>query len=210
MVGFQKFCNHTLLRPWVTPQFLAKWKVSWRYIILVSLISMVLVVAKWWIFKCYFRNRKVDFRVLLGGFWGITPPNTVRFFWNLDRSCSAKQSVICNSVFCIVLKIPGNELKNNFLAFFQRFFDHTVLCFMVHAPILWQMKGLMVIHNGSKFHQNSICGSKFMNFEMFLWRCSSLEMGLFGGFLGPFSPKSDLNLLKFGPEVIHDSVWTKF
>ena len=41
----------------VTPQFLAKWKVWWRYITLVSFISIAFVVAKLWIFKCAPRLR---------------------------------------------------------------------------------------------------------------------------------------------------------
>ena len=36
---------------WVTLEFLGKWKVSWRYIILVSFISITFVVVKLCIFK---------------------------------------------------------------------------------------------------------------------------------------------------------------
>ena len=61
----------------------------------------------------------------------------------------------------------------------------------------------MVIHNSGKFHQDRICGSKVINFQMFSWRCTSHEMALFWGFLGPFNPKYDSNVLKFGPEVFH-------
>ena len=70
--------------------------------------------------------------------------------------------------------------------------------------LLLQMKGLMMIHNRGKFHEDSICGSKVINFEILSWRCSSHEIGLFRGFDGPFSPKKGLNLLKFGPEVFHE------
>ena len=62
-----------------TSKFLAKWKVSWRYIILTSFISIAFVVAKLRIFKYFRRTVKVDFRLLLGGFLDITPPNAVRF-----------------------------------------------------------------------------------------------------------------------------------
>ena len=37
---------------------------------------------------------------------------------------------------------------------------------------------------------------------MLLWRCSIHEMATFGRFLGPFSPKYGLSLLKFRPEVV--------
>ena len=61
----------------------------------------------------------------------------------------------------------------------------------------------MVIHNPGTFHQDSICGSKVINFQMFSWQCRSHEMGPFSGVLGPFSPKYRWNLLKFGPEIVH-------
>ena len=93
--------------------------------------------------------------------------------------------------------------KTNFLAFFQRLFDHTLLQPKGHAPIFCQIKGLMMIHNHGKLHQPSICGSKVINFQMFSWRCSSHKMGPSWGFLGPFFPKYGSNLSKFGPEVAH-------
>ena len=84
---------------------------------------------------------------------------------------------------------------------------------MSHATIFFQMKGLMVIHNPGKFHQNRICGSKVRNFQILFWQCSSHEMGLLWGFLGPLSPKYGWNLLKFGPEVFHykkKTVWEQY
>ena len=110
-----------------TPQFLAKWKVSWRYIILAyialeSFISIAFVVAKLWIFKFFRRTRKVDFRLLLGDFLSITRSNAVEFFWDLDQWCSARQSIICNTVFYIVLKVTRKEDKKLiFWLFFRGF-----------------------------------------------------------------------------------------
>ena len=37
---------------------------------------------------------------------------------------------------------------------------------------------------------------------MFSWWCNIHEMAAFGGFLGPFSLKYGLSLLKFQPEVV--------
>ena len=94
------------------------------------------------------------------------------------------------------------------MASFQRFFGHALLRSVDHAPIFFQMKVLMLIHNPDKLHHDNICGSKVINFQMFLWRCSSHEMGRFWRFLGPFSRKYSLNLLKFGPEVVHHETKT--
>ena len=65
------------------------------------------------------------------------------------------------------------------------------------------MKGVMKIHNHGKFHLYSISGFQVIKFQMFSWRWNIHEMVHFGGFLGPFSPNSDLILLKFGPGVEH-------
>ena len=97
----------------------------------------------------------------------------------------------------------------NFLAFLQWFIDHACLPPTDRASIFFQMKGLIVIHSPGKFHEDSICGFKVIKFQMFLWRCSSHEMGPFGGFLGPFFPKYGCNLLKFGPEVFHHNTKTE-
>ena len=74
--------------------------------------------------------------------------------------------------------------KNNFLAFFQSFFDHALLRSMVDAQIFCQIKGLMEIHNRGKFYLYGICGCWVINFQMFSWRCSIHELGHFGGVFG--------------------------
>ena len=93
--------------------------------------------------------------------------------------------------------------KTDLLAFFQRFSDHTLLRPMVHAPIFFPMKVLMVIHTSGKFHQHYICGSQVTNFQMFSWQCSIHQIALFWEFLGLFSTKYSPNMLKLGPEVFH-------
>ena len=102
---------------------------------------------------------------------------------------------------------PKNSKKRSqktvFLAFFQRFFGHALLRSMVHALTFCQMKVLIAIQNRGKFHLYIICGSKFINFQMFSWRCSSYKMGPFWEFLGLFSPKYRSNLLKFGSKVVY-------
>ena len=96
------------------PNFLPKWKALWWYIIVVSFISIAYVVAKLWICKCCPGTRKVDFRLLLGGFLGITPPNGVRFVWNLDQWCSATQGITCHKILYKILKDGGEEAKKPF------------------------------------------------------------------------------------------------
>ena len=43
---FQRFLDMPSYALQVTPQFLAKWKVSWRYIVVVSFISIAFAVVK--------------------------------------------------------------------------------------------------------------------------------------------------------------------
>ena len=103
------------------------------------------------------------------------------------------------------------------LAFFQRFFDHTLLRPIGHAPIFCQMKGLMKIHNRGKFNQGSICGSqvlKLVIFKCFRGNPAAMKWTLFwwwwgaggqgdrgagdgGGFLALFPPSYGSNLLNF-------------
>ena len=67
------------------PQSSAKLKVLWRYIIVVSFISIAFVVAKLWVFKGFRSSKNYHCRLLLGVFLAITPPNAVRFFWNFEQ-----------------------------------------------------------------------------------------------------------------------------
>ena len=81
---------------------------------------------------------------------------------------------------------------------------------MSHGLIFCKIKVLMVTHNCGKFHHDSICGSKVINFQMFSWWCSSHEIDPFCGFLGLLSPKYGSNLLKCGPEVFHHKTKTVY
>ena len=75
---------------WVTPQFLVISKVSLRYIIIISFISIAFVVVKLCVFKCFQSSRKYNFWLLLGGFSSITPPNDVVFVQKFHQGCSAR------------------------------------------------------------------------------------------------------------------------
>ena len=59
----------------------------------------------------------------------------------------------------------------------------------------------MEIHNRANFHFDNIGGSQDIQFQMFLGPRSSHELGHFGGFFGPNSPKNASILLKLAPEV---------
>ena len=198
VVGFQKFLDHALLLPKCDAPIFGQWKDSWRYIIVVSLIQIAFVVAKLLICKCFRGTRKVDFRLLLGGFLGITLPNAVGLSWNLDQWCSAKQSIICNSFFYLVLKIPRKEAKKPFFWLFSEVFPPRPSMPYGPRPNFLPSERSHEDNRG-KFHHDNVCSSKVINFQMFSWRCSSHEMDLFWPFLGPFSPKYGSNLLKFGP-----------
>ena len=131
-LAFRTFSTTPFYTLRATPQVLAKWKVLWRYIILASFISIAFVVAKFRIFKCFRRTRKMDFGLFLGGFLGIIPPNAVGFFWNLHQWCSARQSIICNTVLYIVLKITRKEAKKLiFWLFFKGFLGTSFYALLV-------------------------------------------------------------------------------
>ena len=91
--------------------------------------------------------------------------------------------------------------KPIFGVFLRRFYGHALRPPQCHVYIFCQMKGLMKIHNRAKFQLRSICGSQVINFQMFSGPRNSHELGHFGGFLGPNSPKNASILLKIAPEV---------
>ena len=115
--------------------------------------------------------------------------------------CMAKYH-ICYGFWYISKNTKKWSQKTYFLGFFQRFFGHTLPRPKSDTQIFCQMKGLMKIHNRAKFHLRSICGSQVINFQKFSWQWSSHELGHFGGFLGPNSPKSAWILIKLAPEVV--------
>ena len=66
---FRSFWTTPSFAVWVSPQFLSKRKVSWRYTILVSFIFIACVVVELYIFKVSRTRKNGDFGLLLGGFW---------------------------------------------------------------------------------------------------------------------------------------------
>ena len=72
---------------WVTPQSSAKLNVLWRYIIVVSFISVVFVIAKLWIFKCFCGDAASMKWPYLEGFWAFSPANMTQVCWNFDQRC---------------------------------------------------------------------------------------------------------------------------
>ena len=60
----------------------------------------------------------------------------------------------------------------------------------------------MKIHNLCKIHEYNICGCQVISFQNFSYRFSIHEMVLFGGFLGPNSPKYCPILMNISPEVL--------
>ena len=104
------------------PQYCAKWKASWRYIILVSFISIAFVVPQLSRFKYFPISQIWHFWELLGSFWAITPPNEIRFFPNLEHWCRSLFYMTYMTVFDIVLKFPRKQTqKRSFGAFLGGF-----------------------------------------------------------------------------------------
>ena len=68
-----------------TPKSFVEWRVSWRYTILPSFISIAFVVLKLKIFKKFRGDGASMNWAILGGFWTLTPPNMVRSCWNLHQ-----------------------------------------------------------------------------------------------------------------------------
>ena len=94
-----------------------------------------------------------------------------------------------------------------------------ILSFFVHAlvhpvrftPRFYQMKDVIMIYSTGKFHKNRICGCEIKNFQSLLYWFSIHEWnGSFLGFLGPYSPKYCLILLKMWPEVVSINKKTVF
>ena len=66
---------------WVTPQSSAKLNVLWRYIIVVSFISVAFVVVKLYIFKC---SASINWP-LLRSFWALSLANVTRVCSNFNQ-----------------------------------------------------------------------------------------------------------------------------
>ena len=101
-----------------TPSFFWKWNVLRWYICNVSFIYIWLVLSKFSIYKCFGNCRKDNFRLLLGGFLTLAPPN----------SNDKVMHQICNCFYWTIKKWSKLSQKTGFLAHFQRFFNYTPLC----------------------------------------------------------------------------------
>ena len=68
-----------------------------------------------------------------------------------------------------LLRNDGNSVKKtDFGAHFERFLVYALLRSMSYAPIPFEMKGLIEIHNRVKFHHYTISGYQVINFQRFL------------------------------------------
>ena len=151
---------------WFAPSFFCKWKVLRWYIYHVSFIYIWILVPEFSNFNFFRTSKKYHFRLLLGSFWGLTPPN--RVIWNLwpMMQCKLMHS-ICNGFYCIYRKWSKlNQKTWFFLAHFEWFLVYTLLHPMIYASSFSQ-KDLMKLHNHDKFHKYSNCGWEIINFQRF-------------------------------------------
>ena len=81
---------------------------------------------------------------------------------------------------------------------------------MRHTLRLCWMKDLIKIYICGTFHQYSIFVCEIKNFQIFLYWFSIHEVAPFCNFLGPYSPKYNLILLKLWPEVVSNKKNTVF
>ena len=97
------------------------------------------------------------------------------------------------------------------MAHLESFFVWPLLHSLSYAPTFYQIKDLIKIYICGKFHQYNVCACEGNIFQSFSYWFSIHEMALFGGVLGPYSPKYCSNLPKFWPEVVFklekDIVW---
>ena len=109
---------------------------------------------------------------------------------------------ICYGFWYIIENSKKWTQETDFLGFFQRFFGHALPLHMGDAQIVCQIKVLMKIHNRVKFHLHSIYSSQVINFQKFSWGWIIHELGHFGVFLTPNSPKYGVILLKLAQVVV--------
>ena len=201
MLIFKGFLFTPSYTMWVAPQFFAYWKVPWRYIMLVSFMSIAFVVVQV-IFSKVFVAAESWILAVSGWF---------------SKDYSSKLSLICTKISpgmqCKVTHhicygfwfSPKNSRKliqkSDFVAHFQRIFVYVLLRPAIYVPIFCQMKGLLKIHNLGKFHYYSYCGCEVINFQNFSYWFSIHEMALFGFFWALIPPNCQI-LLNFLPEVV--------
>ena len=82
--------------------------------------------------------------------------------------------------FYKMLKIPKNSAKKLiFWLIFKSFWITPSYTLAVTPQFLYQIKGIMKMHNRGKFHFYRISGCEVKKFEMFSWRWSIHEMAHF-------------------------------
>ena len=153
--------------------------------------------------QSFWYQQKVGFWAAFGCFFMDYNPKSSRICAKLSPVMQYKASYhICYGIWFIIENSKNWTQKTHFLGFFQRFSGHAPWPPLWYAQIFCQIKGLLKIHNRTKFQLDSICGSQVTNFQKFSWRWSIHELGHFRGFLGPNSPKSASILAKLAPEVV--------
>ena len=82
----EAFRLHSLTPFELRPNVYAKSKVSWKCTIVISFIVIAFVVGKLKNLKCFRGNVASRKWPIVERFWALTPPNMVRYFWNLHHS----------------------------------------------------------------------------------------------------------------------------
>ena len=116
-------------------------------------------------FQLFSQDQKRGFQAAFRWFFGYNSPKCSRILLKFGPVTHCIEIYYTCYIFDKILKIPRNYAKTRIFWLLFRGFLRPV----DHAPIFFQMKVLMVIHNPGKFHHDSICGSKVINFQMFLW-----------------------------------------
>ena len=107
-----RFCffGCTLTYPFIDTLIFGILKVFSWYISGTSFICVWFAVHEFWSFKSFQTRRKYNFRLLLGGFLGVTHWNVVKFVLNFHQWCSAT-SCIKHVSFYFILKKTWNWAK---------------------------------------------------------------------------------------------------
>ena len=111
-----------------------------------------------------------------------------------EQGWQARWCIRNATVFWSIKKWSKLDQKIDFLADVESLFVYILVHPMRYTPRFCQMKELVPF-----IHQYSICGCEMKNFQSFLYWFSIHEIAHFWDFLGPYSPKYWLILLKLWP-----------
>ena len=89
---------------------------------------------------------------------------------------------ILDNFYSILKKWSKLSQKSDFLAAFQRFFVYALLRLMSHAPVFFQIKCFMELHNCSISYQCNVCDYQVINFQFFCGNAASMKWPFWGGF----------------------------